>query len=91
MGNLLTYSAITAKLKAMSGRLLTDEDFRKLAFSDNVSAAVEALKSCPSYSGMMIRMSKHSTENRSNSFYGFPCIGISPASTVLPRSGSGPS
>ena len=45
MGNLLTYSAITAKLKAMSGRLLTDEDFRKLAFSDNVSAAVEALPS----------------------------------------------
>ena len=52
MGNLLTYSAITAKLKAMSGRLLTDKDFRKLAFSDNVSAAVEALKSCPSYSGI---------------------------------------
>lgn len=49
MGNLLNYSAIAAKIRAMRGRLLTDEDFSRLCFQDSVSAAVEMLKTHPSY------------------------------------------
>lgn len=49
MGNLLTYSAITAKIRAMQGRLLKKEDFQKLAFQDDVPAAVEMLKNYPAY------------------------------------------
>jgi len=49
MGNLLTYSAITAKIRAMQGRLLKEEDFLKLAARDSVPAAVEMLKTYPSY------------------------------------------
>ena len=45
----MTYSAVSAKIRAMQGRFLTDADFSRLAFSDSVSAAVEALKSHPSY------------------------------------------
>ena len=46
----MTYSAVSAKIRAMQGRFLTDTDFSQLAFSDSVSAAVETLKSRPSYS-----------------------------------------
>lgn len=49
MGNLLNYSAIAAKIRAMRGRLLTNEDFNRLCFQDSVSAAVEMLKTYPSY------------------------------------------
>lgn len=49
MGSLLTYSAVTAKIRAMQGRLLKEQDFRALAFLDSVPAAVEALKSYPAY------------------------------------------
>lgn len=49
MGNLLTYSAVTAKIRAMQGRFLTKEDFKRLAFRDDVPAAVEMLKNHPAY------------------------------------------
>lgn len=49
MGSLMTYSAIAAKISAMRGRLLTQEDFSRLAFLDSVPAAVETLKNHPSY------------------------------------------
>lgn len=45
----MTYSAVTAKIRAMQGRFLTDEEFSRLAFSGSVSAAVETLKRHPSY------------------------------------------
>ena len=50
MGNLITYSAVSAKIRAMQGRLLTEGDFSRLVFSGSVSAAVEALRTHPSYS-----------------------------------------
>ena len=49
MGNLMTYSAIAAKISAMRSRLLTKEDFSRLAFLDSLPEAAEALKNHPSY------------------------------------------
>lgn len=49
MGNLINYSAIAAKIRAMRGRLLTKEDFRQLAFKESVPATVEVLKAHPAY------------------------------------------
>jgi len=49
MGNLLTYSALTTKIRAMQGRLLTDEDFKALAWQETVPAAVGMLKTFPAY------------------------------------------
>ena len=48
MGSLITYSAIAAKLAAMRGHFLTDDEFSVLAGMENVPAAVEYLKSSPS-------------------------------------------
>ena len=44
----MTYSAVSAKIRAMQGRFLTDTEFAQLAVADSVSAAGEALKSRPS-------------------------------------------
>ena len=49
MGSLITYSAIAAKLAAMRGHFLTDDEFSVLAGMENVPAAVEYLKSSPAY------------------------------------------
>ena len=49
MGSLITYSAIAAKLAAMRGHFLTDDEFSVLAGMENVPAAVESLKSSPAY------------------------------------------
>ena len=39
MGSLITYSAIAAKLAAMRGHFLTDDEFSVLAGMENVPAA----------------------------------------------------
>ena len=49
MGSLITYSAIAAKLAAIRGHFLTDDEFSVLAGMENVPAAVEYLKSSPAY------------------------------------------
>lgn len=49
MEGLLNYSAIAAKLSAMRGRFLTADQYRELAFTGTVPAAVEYLKTLPSY------------------------------------------
>ena len=49
MGSLITYSAIAAKLAAMRGHFLTDDEFSVLAGMENVPAAVEYLKNDPAY------------------------------------------
>ena len=49
MRSLITYSAIAAKLAAMRGHFLTDDEFSVLAGMENVPAAVEYLKSSPAY------------------------------------------
>lgn len=49
MGSLLNYSAVSAKVSAMRSRLLTDEQFRELAFQPDVPSAVEYLKGFSAY------------------------------------------
>ena len=49
MGSLITYSAIAAKLAAMRGHFLTDDEFAVLAGMENVPAAVDYLKNDPAY------------------------------------------
>ena len=81
----MTYSAVSAKIRAMQGRFLTDTDFSQLAFSDSVSAAVETLKSRPSYScAFEARGTENWTGAGSSSFYGSPFTGTIPAFTGSP-------
>ncbi len=49
MGNLLAYSGLTTKVKAMQSRLLTSSQFQEMASLDSVAACVEYLKSQPAY------------------------------------------
>ena len=49
MGSLITYSAIAAKLAAMRGHFLTDDEFSVLSGMESVPAAVEYLKNDPAY------------------------------------------
>lgn len=44
MKSLLNYSAVTAKVKAMKSRFLTEEQFKELAFLPDVPSAVEYLR-----------------------------------------------
>ncbi len=47
--SLLSYSGITTKVKAMQGRLISEEQFREMAALDSVPSAVDYLKRQPSY------------------------------------------
>lgn len=49
MRGLLAYSAITAKVKAMRGKLITTEQFKAMAALESVTGAVEFLKALPAY------------------------------------------
>jgi len=49
MGNILAYSAITAKTRAMSASLFSVKDFKALSELENVSSAVIYLKQHPGY------------------------------------------
>lgn len=78
MGSLITYSAIAAKLAAMRGHFLTDDEFSVLAGMENVPAAVEYLKNSPAYRDVFpVSKMRNSTEVRSKSFCGTPSTVIS--------------
>mgnify|MGYP005789731781 CR=1 FL=1 len=49
MGNLLSYSGLATKLRAMQSRLLTDTQYRELAEQKSVPQAVAWLKQRPAY------------------------------------------
>lgn len=49
MGNLLAYSGITTKVRAMQSHLITADQFRQMAALDSVSEAVDYLKRQPAY------------------------------------------
>lgn len=49
MRGLLTYSGITAKVRAMSGKLLTEKDFETLVELPDVPAAFTFLRQTPAY------------------------------------------
>ncbi|MEY8355292.1 V-type ATPase subunit [Lachnospiraceae bacterium 54-53] len=52
MGDLLSYSGITTKVRAMESHLITDSQFREMAGLENVSDAVEYLRRLPAYEGL---------------------------------------
>lgn len=49
MGNLLTYSGIATKVRAMESHFLTEADFQELSSLSNVREAQEFLKKFPAY------------------------------------------
>lgn len=49
MGNVLTYSGITTKIKAMQSRFLKENDYRELIASETVPKAVAFLKTTAGY------------------------------------------
>ena len=59
MGNLLSYSGITTKLRAMQSKLLTDDDFRELSEITSVPLAVAYLKQKPSYIEILSSLDDH--------------------------------
>ena len=52
MGELMKYSAVATKIRAMESRLLSNEDFAKLAAMENVPQAVAYLKKIPAYEAL---------------------------------------
>ena len=56
MGNLMTYSGIATKIRAMQAKLLTDEDFHNIAYLGSVNAVIEYLKEKPAYAEFINQM-----------------------------------
>ncbi len=54
MGELMKYSAVATKIRAMDSRLLSDADYEKLAAMESVPQAVAYLKKIPAY-GVLFR------------------------------------
>lgn len=52
MGNLLSYSGITTKVRAMGSNLITNSQLCEMAALETVSDAVEYLKQLPAYKGL---------------------------------------
>lgn len=50
MGNLLSYSGVVTKIRAMQAKLLTDDHFQEIAELRSVSEVVSYLKKMPAYS-----------------------------------------
>ncbi|MGL5434701.1 MAG: V0D/AC39 family V-type ATPase subunit [Lachnospiraceae bacterium] len=50
--SLLSYSGITTKVKAMHGRLISEDQFREMAALDTVQSALDYLKHQPAYAGI---------------------------------------
>ena len=53
MGELMKYSAIATKIRAMESRLLKPEDYRHLAGMESVPQAVTYLKKIPTYAALL--------------------------------------
>lgn len=52
MGNLLSYSGLTTKVRAMESHLITDSQFREMAALESVLSAVEYLRHLKTYDGL---------------------------------------
>ena len=59
MGNLLTYSGIATKIRAMHHQLLTDDDFRELSGVASIPLAVAFLRQKPSYTEVLAPLDDH--------------------------------
>lgn len=56
MGNVMSYSGIVTKVRAMQAKLLTDQDFENLVALGSVPQAIEYLKAKPAYADYMNRL-----------------------------------
>lgn len=56
MGDLLSYSGITTKVRAMESHLITDSQFREMAALETVSDAAEYLRRLPAYEGLFANL-----------------------------------
>ena len=56
MGNVMAYSGITTKVRAMSAKLLTAEDYDIIAGLGTVTEAIEYLKDKTAYAPYVNRM-----------------------------------
>ena len=59
MGNLLSYSGIATKLRAMQNKLLTSDNFRELSEVASVPLAVAFLRQRPSYAEALAPLDDH--------------------------------
>lgn len=59
MNNRLAYSGITTKIKAMSGKLLTDEAYREIAGFSSIPELISYLKNNTSYSYAFDTINEH--------------------------------
>ena len=59
MGNLLAYSGIVTKVRAMQAKLLTDEDFRNIAAFHTVTEVAAYLKEHPGYRNVLADMDEN--------------------------------
>ena len=55
MGNVMAYSGLVTKVRAMQAKLLTDQDFENIAALHSVPEAVEYLKGKPAYADALNR------------------------------------
>ncbi len=53
MGNLLAYSGLAAKVRAMESQFITDRQFRDMAALSSVGEALDFLKSRPAYQDIL--------------------------------------
>ena len=53
MGNLLTYSGSTTKIRAIRSRLMTENNYRELSILKNVTEALTYLKKHPGYQKLL--------------------------------------
>ncbi len=56
MGNVMSYSGIVTKVRAMQAKLLTEKDFEKIANLKSVPEAIDYLKEKPAYADYVNRM-----------------------------------
>ncbi|MEG1575659.1 MAG: V-type ATPase subunit [Clostridium sp.] len=56
MKGLLSYSGITTKIKAMEGKLITDEQYKTMATLEHVPDAVAFLKAIPTYRDVFLNL-----------------------------------
>lgn len=59
MGNLLAYSGIVTKVRAMQAKLLTDEDFQNIAALHTVTEIAAYLKEHPGYQSVLSEMDEN--------------------------------
>ena len=84
MQKLIAYSAISTKIRAMQGKLLTDSDFKEIAESSSVTEALTVLESiAPMRMPFRVQIRKHCTEKTLSEFYSHKSTVILQSSTAL--------